>query len=388
MTDAEREILDAKLALEAELIRPLDGVFRAYLVDVQANSGRPLPIWDRMQHMARLEAVLLRHYCRVAMVMTGRRPPKHPSPGEAGLSFRHQNRMIDRAKRQAAVILAGIDKDIAREVAAAGDEMKAAQAALETKDDPERVRAGYMGRITTGIYRVMTRLRTRQPLIANAETNGPAEEARIEVVPNANDADGPVMKRWACQLDDRVRGGPMTRRKSPFDHWSPHGQTVPVADPFVVSGERLMTPGDTSLGASLGNIINCRCQASYFIQKPDGTEIDLHTTPSPPTRRPRRADDTLDTAKPRLNPTSQITLNGGTRATIVLHDAARTIAELRQTTPTTIVVRVGDRTIARATIANGRVTKLTVSQRWQANGSDVDGIIRRSVENPATRPAH
>lgn len=34
---------------------------------------------------------------------------------------------------------------------------------------------------------------------------------------------------------------------------------IPVDEPFVVGGEELMYPGDDSLGASAGNIINCQC---------------------------------------------------------------------------------------------------------------------------------
>jgi hypothetical protein len=36
-------------------------------------------------------------------------------------------------------------------------------------------------------------------------------------------------------------------------------EPIPVTDPFEVGGEQLMYPGDDSLGASAGNIINCQC---------------------------------------------------------------------------------------------------------------------------------
>jgi hypothetical protein len=34
---------------------------------------------------------------------------------------------------------------------------------------------------------------------------------------------------------------------------------IPVNEPFTVGGEQLMYPGDDSLGASPGNVINCQC---------------------------------------------------------------------------------------------------------------------------------
>lgn len=63
-------------------------------------------------------------------------------------------------------------------------------------------------------------------------------------------------QRWLTSRDPRVR---RPEGSSPFDHVAADGQTVPVGQPFLVSGEFLMYPGDRSRGASAGNIINCRC---------------------------------------------------------------------------------------------------------------------------------
>lgn len=56
-------------------------------------------------------------------------------------------------------------------------------------------------------------------------------------------------KTWITMLDPKVRDM----------HISAHGQKKPILRPFVVGGELLMEPKDTKLGASLGNVINCRC---------------------------------------------------------------------------------------------------------------------------------
>jgi hypothetical protein len=34
-------------------------------------------------------------------------------------------------------------------------------------------------------------------------------------------------------------------------------------EPFVVDGEQLMFPGDTSMGATARNIVNCRCTCIF-----------------------------------------------------------------------------------------------------------------------------
>lgn len=59
-------------------------------------------------------------------------------------------------------------------------------------------------------------------------------------------------KTWVTIGDKLVR-------VKPFNHQAANGQEVGLLEPYIVSGQMLNYPGDTSLGASLGNIINCRC---------------------------------------------------------------------------------------------------------------------------------
>lgn len=82
----------------------------------------------------------------------------------------------------------------------------------------------------------------------NTASNHAATEAILEA--------GFPKKRWLTSRDARVR---RPTKSSPFDHASAEGQTVHVNTPFTVSGELLMFPGDSSRGASIGNVVNCRC---------------------------------------------------------------------------------------------------------------------------------
>lgn len=47
------------------------------------------------------------------------------------------------------------------------------------------------------------------------------------------------------------------------DHAAAEGQQRWAAEPFVVGGQLLQYPGDGSLGASLANLVNCRCASIY-----------------------------------------------------------------------------------------------------------------------------
>lgn len=85
--------------------------------------------------------------------------------------------------------------------------------------------------------------------IAATETQAPAEEAKFAEA----DAKRKEVKVWNTILDGLEREA----------HLFADGQKVAINDPFQVKGELLKQPGDTSLGATIGNIIRCRCGASY-----------------------------------------------------------------------------------------------------------------------------
>ena len=58
-----------------------------------------------------------------------------------------------------------------------------------------------------------------------------------------------LTRKWLATHDARTRHA----------HGAADGQEVGVKEPFIVGGEKLMFPGDSSMGASGWNIYNCRC---------------------------------------------------------------------------------------------------------------------------------
>ena len=85
-----------------------------------------------------------------------------------------------------------------------------------------------------------------------------ARNGDIDIVSAANGtitAAPDLTKEWVAILDELTRDS----------HAQADGQIVTANDPFVVQGELLMEPGDTSLGASASNTIGCRCSALYSL---------------------------------------------------------------------------------------------------------------------------
>lgn len=69
-----------------------------------------------------------------------------------------------------------------------------------------------------------------------------------------------VGKEWMCSMDSDSRKW----------HKEANGQVVPVDEPFIVGGEKLMHPGDSSQGASAKNVIQCRCTMRAKLRYEEG----------------------------------------------------------------------------------------------------------------------
>lgn len=96
--------------------------------------------------------------------------------------------------------------------------------------------------------------RSRAATIARTETHSAAQYGHYEA---ARATELPLVKEWIAADDDRTRD-------DEWDHVSADGQRRAMAEPFEVSGEPMMQPGDPS--ASAGNIVNCRCGTGYLLE--------------------------------------------------------------------------------------------------------------------------
>lgn len=371
----EEQVLASKLALEREIMVPLYRALSAYIM-AWARSEGAITVFERVGHQHNLEALLERHYARVSLCMRGRIPPKGARIEDAALSLDHAQRMRARVQQQARRYLDATDRELAV-LLATEPEVKASSSGRG---------GGFTilqeGRFKTTAERAHKRARRRARAAANVETQETAEDTRFEWV-KQKEANGRILKVWHNMGDTRVRGNPAgIYKRSPFDHWSVEGQERFVDEPFEVSGEKLKMPGDASLGASLGNLINCRCTSQYVAVDQNGNREPIGLeTPHVPAKRTWHPGDRLGKETP-VNPTSLVTLNGTTRARIVLGDG-HTFATLRQTTPSTIEVIVNRQVVARATHAGEEVTSLTIASGWQAQG--IEKLIRDSVRHSARR---
>lgn len=169
----------------------------------------------------------------------------------------------DRAPQQARHILTTTKKNMLQAIQLAEEE--AVLLNITSQRDKARLAGNILDRKLLG----------REGGIATLETLAPTEAAKLtefQVLSGASDFDLSInggapdletTKTWETMGDERVRpaGDPNVQ----FDHITADEQTVSGGKPFLVSGQNLNYPGDTSLGASMGNVANCRCTVRFDV---------------------------------------------------------------------------------------------------------------------------
>lgn len=280
-----KEDLEKKLKLEKPLAVKSRELLRNLSRDVAVTYGATGAVFDAGTYKDDFEGILLPSYRKAERVFgTGLDPELLPPAPEKEASFlrsvleliavsrgvpfsqvvaeyehKRDARLREFTDRSVPVrsgyITATNQREIDRAIAKAISE--AAESATPVSRVAIGARAGQIFR-DSSLYRGQT--------IAATEIQNAAEGAKDIEANTLDEAIRPLsddsrvseldrVKEWHTQGDEIVRPAHILadlQRRS-FD------------GAFSVDGERLMYPGDTSLGATLGNTINCRCSAIYFI---------------------------------------------------------------------------------------------------------------------------
>ena len=94
--------------------------------------------------------------------------------------------------------------------------------------------------------------------IARTETTRVVNSAKQDILHEGKRLGFKMKKKWIATTDGRVRE----------EHLAMDGVIANEDEPFIMpNGDKLMFPGDISLGASPENVINCRCTMIVFIDE-------------------------------------------------------------------------------------------------------------------------
>ena len=255
-TAQARRDLIRKMDLEAQIIRKLTtlnntisrGTIRSF------NDGG-LP-FDASILLKDFEDMLTTHYHTTAETFSRQLSvtlPDDIAATDAELTAIDEALLVyfaARAIEQARIISDTNQKNINQSIAEAAD----------LRDDADKPFSRRDQAVFAGVG-TLRKLKGRQQSIAITETQNAAETAkateadvlagRKPSVVAASGAPANIDKEWVTVGDQNVRDS----------HVLADSQTRDVSKPFTVEGQLLRYPGDTSLGASAANVINCRCSA-------------------------------------------------------------------------------------------------------------------------------
>jgi hypothetical protein len=253
-----RTDLRRKLALERGFLQTLARYHRGVLQDFTHRVGVSGVIPSLHERDPELMALLREHYTETNRAFTG--DVSEQLPDDVALTGAEQlviagalTTFFDRtAKEHADTINRTVEDDMFRAVRLAHEDREPEQPPLEQLEVA-----------VLGAAILHRQLAARRVSIATTETQLAAEatkatEAEVlsglqPTVGGGGPRRGEAPKRWDSVGDNWVRAA----------HITADGQVVSMDQAFQVGGEQLMYPGDTSLGASVENVINCRCSATY-----------------------------------------------------------------------------------------------------------------------------
>lgn len=249
MIDVGQE-LNKKLRLERKLLNELRQFNRGLVRMVARDLGMGRPP-NALALKPDVESMLTRQYDRVGPVFgssLAERLPDDEQPSDVEkqrIAAALTSYYALRAPEQAEIISNTNQQDVDESIAMAQD-----------MESDGRLELGLLAGVI-----LARKLNPRANLIAMFETQASAEAAKLTetqiltfqppTVIGGTPSEAEVRKTWATVGDERVRP----------EHRAADSQQTDVNKPFTVGGQQLQYPGDTSMGASAKNVINCRCSS-------------------------------------------------------------------------------------------------------------------------------
>lgn len=353
-----RDVLEAKIALEEELAPKMEAFLRGYIVAL--NDAGIMSSFAQASWRAKLQALLVNHYSRTVMVMTGRKPSRVTPIEVAALDQDHAVWLLHQAQIQGELILASVAREFQRQLA-----VQYSNVQVKSLDSFIELKAGLGSRLTAKAKEILAKMKAKVSGIVNGQTNSVAEDARLRAA-QAEAGKRRLWKRWSTMQDSKVRP----------HHDEAEGQERLVEVPFTVNNEQLMFPGDNGLGAKLNNLINCRCSAVYFTHDAQGNRQDLGQTPRLTPVKPNSSVGSID--HPSLI-TRSVALQNGAIERIFLTDMLEARLTIRDG-----VIRVtrGGQRLAIGRFTHGRQTGAQVLDLRFTAGAENIGIaelVQRSL---------
>jgi len=252
---ARRDLKD-KLVFERQLMRKLNALSRRIARKLISEFANGKKILRAEEFREELEAIIFIHYKRVAKEFSRRLTEDMPKKIAV---TEEERKVIDDALNIYFLSLAGEQAHLITKVTQVNIDAAFAEAQEQSNED-DLIKAFTPVQLAViAATNLVRKLSGRSTTIAAYETQISSEVSKVvegqvlsgqsPSVTTGSRRKAKVKKEWVTMGDEKVRDA----------HVGADSQVRDVNEPFDVGGEQLMFPGDTSLGASAGNVINCRC---------------------------------------------------------------------------------------------------------------------------------
>jgi hypothetical protein len=238
-----------KIGLERAFVRDLRSIFNRMQKEYARRYVARGNILDASSYNVDFVQSFRRQYERVEDKFLGRVIGQNQDPltqesedflEEIALFLSVQN--LARAEQQAAIVTETNQQQI----------NSATQRAMAIAENPfDRAEVAVIG---LGIIKPNFSARTQS--ISMVETQIAAENTKATEARSFSAGVVEDTKTWVTVGDNKVRQ----------THRDANGQTVNIREPFTVGNSMLQYPSDTSMGAELKEVINCRCSAVYNLR--------------------------------------------------------------------------------------------------------------------------
>lgn len=242
-----RQDVKLKMKLEKGLARSMTFQFNDISDKSKTNYNTNKNILDLSIFLASFQDILTKHYLKVANQFIDRvnkfgikLTDQELSILENSISLAANSRGLSSSR----IILKNLQSDL-------DDSFQSVIDAAIANGIDLTVRNTSVNALSKFRKKVMNRAKVSIPM---TETQNSAESTKLLVAKShQNSSNNKKLKAffstWVTRGDKKVREF----------HMEADGQTQPMGEPFLVGGQMLLHPGDSSLGATPDNFMNCRC---------------------------------------------------------------------------------------------------------------------------------
>lgn len=272
----KKETFDKKVALESKFFPEVSSYLNKVLRDFKKIFSATGLLLDPNEYMDTTTELLRNHYTRVAKVFEKNlrsdikeKKQFNSFEEEAKKELSQSNEILDASlilfilqasKKHARFIIETNNKEISKKIQKAhvqlvDDGIKNPTNKQIAEESSKMLKTTFDGRKETITATETQFMAESTKQIEGNVLVGDKPYPSFPTIPSVSIIKKVSNKKWRAVLDSKTRDG----------HAFADGQTRKLKEPYTISGELMMFPGDTSLGASIWNIANCRCDSNINV---------------------------------------------------------------------------------------------------------------------------